>query len=70
MMKAGGNAIDAIIATAAVLTVVEPCSNGLGSDLFALVWSPEDKALHGLNSSGRSPQAWVVGHAQGHAGDA
>jgi gamma-glutamyltranspeptidase / glutathione hydrolase len=58
MLKAGGNAIDAIIATAAVLTVVEPCSNGLGSDLFALVWSPEDKALHGLNSSGRSPQAW------------
>jgi gamma-glutamyltranspeptidase / glutathione hydrolase len=58
MLKAGGNAIDAIIATAAILTVVEPCSNGLGSDLFALVWSPEDKALHGLNSSGRSPQAW------------
>ncbi len=64
MLKAGGNAIDAIIATAAVLTVVEPCSNGLGSDLFALVWSPDPKgrpeggALHGLNSSGRSPQAW------------
>ena len=58
MLRAGGNAVDAIIATAAVLTVVEPCSNGLGSDLFALVWSPEDKALHGLNSSGRSPQAW------------
>ena len=59
MIRAGGNAIDAIIATAAVLTVVEPCSNGLGSDLFALIWSPEDKALHGLNSSGRSPQAWT-----------
>ncbi len=58
MIRAGGNAVDAIIATAAVLTVVEPCSNGLGSDLFALIWSPEDKALHGLNSSGRSPQAW------------
>ena len=64
MLKAGGNAIDAVIATAAVLTVVEPCSNGLGSDLFALVWSPdpngrpEGGALHGLNSSGRSPQAW------------
>ena len=58
MLKAGGNAIDAIIATAAILTVVEPCSNGLGSDLFALVWSPADNALHGLNSSGRSPQAW------------
>ncbi|MBL8311576.1 MAG: gamma-glutamyltransferase family protein [Burkholderiales bacterium] len=59
MMRAGGNAVDAIIATAAVLTVVEPCSNGLGSDLFALIWSPQDKALHGLNSSGRSPQAWT-----------
>ena len=68
MMRAGGNAIDAIIATAAVLTVVEPCSNGLGSDLFALIWSPQDNALHGLNSSGvhRKPgrqthsRAWIA----------
>jgi gamma-glutamyltranspeptidase / glutathione hydrolase len=60
MIKAGGNAVDAIIATAATLTVVEPVSNGLGSDLFALIWSPQDKQLLGLNSSGRSPQAWSL----------
>ncbi len=51
----GGNAIDAAIATAAALTVVEPCSNGLGSDAFALVWDGD--SLHGLNGSGRWPAA-------------
>ncbi len=51
----GGTAIDAAIATAAALTVVEPCSNGLGSDAFALVW--HDDKLHGLNGSGRWPAA-------------
>ncbi|MEM9564993.1 MAG: gamma-glutamyltransferase family protein [Actinomycetota bacterium] len=51
----GGTAVDAAIATAAVLTVVEPCSNGLGSDAFALVWA--DGELHGLNGSGRWPAA-------------
>jgi len=60
MLRAGGNAVDAAIATAAALTVVEPCSNGLGSDLFALVWSPAENALLGLNASGRSPQAWSL----------
>jgi gamma-glutamyltranspeptidase/glutathione hydrolase len=68
MIRAGGSAVDAIIATAAVLTVVEPCSNGLGSDLFALIWSPQDKALHGLNSSGRSPQAWTPDTFRGMSG--
>lgn len=53
IIKAGGNAVDAAIATAACLTVVEPTSNGLGSDAFALVWI-NDK-LHGLNASGYSP---------------
>lgn len=53
ILKAGGNAIDAAIATAACLTVVEPTSNGLGSDAFALVWF--DNKLHGLNASGYSP---------------
>lgn len=48
----GGSAADAAIATAACLTVVEPCSNGLGSDAFALVWDSGE--LHGLNASGRS----------------
>lgn len=53
MLQAGGNAVDAAIATAACLTVVEPCSNGLGSDGFAIVWM-KDK-MYGMNSSGRSP---------------
>lgn len=55
VLAQGGNAIDAAIATAAALTVVEPCSNGLGSDAFALVW--HDGELHGLNGSGRWPMA-------------
>ena len=53
IMQKGGNAIDAAIATAAALTVVEPTSNGIGSDAFAIVWT-KDK-LHGLNASGYSP---------------
>jgi len=55
MLQLGGNAIDAAIAAAAVLTVVEPTGNGLGSDAFALVW--DGQRLHGLNASGRSPRA-------------
>ncbi len=55
IMKKGGNAIDAAIATAACLTVVEPTSNGIGGDAFALVWT-KDK-LHGLNSSGPAPNS-------------
>ncbi|ANU14179.1 Gamma-glutamyltranspeptidase [Planococcus halocryophilus Or1] len=55
VMQNGGNAIDAAIATAAALTVVEPTSNGIGGDAFALVWV-KDK-LHGLNSSGPAPKS-------------
>lgn len=55
ILKKGGNAIDAAIATAACLTVVEPTSNGIGGDAFALVWTKGE--LHGLNSSGRSPKS-------------
>lgn len=54
ILKKGGNAVDAAIATAATLTVVEPTSNGIGSDVFAIVWM--NGKLHGLNSSGPSPQ--------------
>ena len=53
MLKKGGNAIDAAIACAAALTVVEPTSNGIGGDAFALVWTKGK--LHGLNASGPSP---------------
>jgi len=57
MLQNGGNAVDAAIATAAAMTILEPVSNGLGSDAFALIW--DGKTLHGLNASGRAPQAWT-----------
>lgn len=62
MIWAGGNAIDAALAMAIALTVVEPTSNGIGSDAFALVW---DGQLHGLNASGKSPQALSLDHFAG-----
>jgi gamma-glutamyltranspeptidase / glutathione hydrolase len=52
----GGNAIDAALAAAITLTVVEPTMNGIGGDAFAILW--DGKALHGLNASGRAPAAW------------
>ena len=55
MLRRGGNAMDAIIAAASTLTVVEPTANGLGSDAFALIWSQKDKKLFGLNASGYAP---------------
>jgi len=54
VLERGGNAIDAAVVAAAVLTVVEPNMTGVGGDLFAMVWSARDKTLHGLNASGRS----------------
>ncbi|MFZ2988805.1 gamma-glutamyltransferase family protein, partial [Ideonella sp.] len=57
LLAAGGNAVDAAIATAAAMTVLEPVSNGLGSDAFCIVWDGEQ--LHGLNASGRAPAAWT-----------
>ncbi|HWM42101.1 MAG TPA: gamma-glutamyltransferase family protein [Burkholderiales bacterium] len=56
-LAAGGSAVDAILATAITLTLVEPVSNGIGSDAYAIVW--DGKQLHGLNASGRSPAAWT-----------
>src|SRR5499427_1593365 len=63
MLLAGGTAADAAIAAAITLTVVEPISNGIGSDAFAIVW--DGKKLHGLNASGRSPAAWTPEYFKG-----
>ena len=57
MLLKGGNAVDAAIAAAAAMTVLEPCSNGLGSDAFCILW--DGKQLHGLNASGTAPAAWT-----------
>ena len=57
MMARGGNAVDAAIAAAATLTVVEPTGNGLGSDAYCILW--DGKELHGLNASGASPEGWT-----------
>ena len=56
ILKSGGNAIDAAIAANAALGLMEPTSNGIGGDLFAIVWYEKDKKLYGLNASGRSPK--------------
>ena len=66
ILKKGGNAIDAAIATAACLTVVEPTSNGIGGDAFALVWTKGE--LHGLNASGPAPKSISIDavKAKGH----
>jgi gamma-glutamyltranspeptidase / glutathione hydrolase len=67
MLWKGGNAVDAAIAAAAAITLVEPVSCGLGSDAFALVW--DGKKLHGLNASGVSPAAWNVDYFKNKYGE-
>jgi gamma-glutamyltranspeptidase/glutathione hydrolase len=57
MIARGGNAADAAIATAIMLTLVEPSGNGVGSDAFAIIWDGTE--LHGLNASGRAPMGWT-----------
>jgi gamma-glutamyltranspeptidase/glutathione hydrolase len=67
MIWKGGNAVDAAIATAAAKTLTEPCSNGLGSDAFCILWDGE--RLHGLNASGPAPAAWTPEYfARKHGG--
>jgi len=57
VMKHGGNAMDAAVAMAAAMPLLEPTGNGLGSDCFALIWVEKEKKLYGLNASGVSPRA-------------
>jgi gamma-glutamyltranspeptidase/glutathione hydrolase len=57
VLKDGGNAIDAAIAANAALGLMEPTGNGIGGDLYAIVWHAKDKKLYGLNASGRSPKS-------------
>ena len=61
VMKAGGNAMDAAVAMASAMPLLEPTGNGLGSDCFALIWSEKDQKLYGLNASGRAPMALNAG---------
>jgi len=60
VLKAGGSAVDAAIATNAALGFLEPVSCGLGGDLFAMVWDPETETLYGLNASGRAPAELTI----------
>jgi len=60
ILKQGGNAIDAAIAANAVLGLVEPTGNGIGGDLFAIVWDAKTERLFGLNASGRSPKSLTL----------
>ena len=60
ILKRGGTAVDAAIAANATIGLMEPTGNGVGGDLFAIVWDAESKKLHGLNASGRSPKSLTL----------
>jgi len=64
VMKSGGSAVDAAIAANAALGLMEPTGNGIGGDLFAIVWDPRTQKLHGYNGSGRSPKSLTLAEFQ------
>ncbi|MCA1714607.1 MAG: gamma-glutamyltransferase [Gammaproteobacteria bacterium] len=64
VMRDGGSAVDAAIAANAALGLMEPTGNGIGGDLFAIVWDPKTKKLHGYNGSGRSPKSLTLAEFQ------
>ncbi|HEV8693700.1 MAG TPA: gamma-glutamyltransferase [Lysobacter sp.] len=64
VMKSGGSAVDAAIAANAALGLMEPTGNGIGGDLFAIVWDPKTKQLYGYNGSGRSPKSLTLAEFQ------
>jgi gamma-glutamyltranspeptidase / glutathione hydrolase len=61
VLKQGGSAVDAAIAANAALGLMEPTGNGIGGDLFAIIWDPKTNTLHGLNASGRAPSGQSLG---------
>ncbi|MEQ9448105.1 MAG: gamma-glutamyltransferase, partial [Rhodospirillaceae bacterium] len=67
IMKRGGSAMDAAIAANAMLGLVEPTGNGIGGDLFAIVWDPKTEQLYGYNGSGRSPMGATLEDMQAKA---
>ena len=69
ILKQGGNAIDAAIAANAALGLMEPTGNGIGGDIFAIVWDAESQELYGLNGSGRSPQSLKLEYFKEHGYD-
>ncbi|PLW69291.1 gamma-glutamyltransferase [Pseudohalioglobus lutimaris] len=64
ILKEGGSAVDAAIAANAALGLMEPTGNGIGGDIFVIVWDPKTRQLHGYNGSGRSPQGQTLAQLQ------
>ncbi|HYK36191.1 gamma-glutamyltransferase [Alloacidobacterium sp.] len=69
ILEEGGNAIDAAIAANAVMGVVQPYVNGMGGDLFAIVYEAKTGKLYGLNSSGWTPKALTIDYLKAHGVD-
>src|SRR5579859_3402526 len=65
ILERGGNAVDAAIATNAMMGVVEPMMNGIGGDLFVIVYDAKANKLYGLNASGWAPQGLTIEHLHG-----
>ena len=70
ILKQGGSAVDAAIAANAALGLMEPTGSGIGGDLFAIVWDPHSKKLHGLNASGRAPLGQTLDQLKDRLGGA
>ncbi|MFD2165518.1 gamma-glutamyltransferase [Thalassotalea euphylliae] len=69
ILKKGGSAVDAAIAANAAIGLMEPTGNGIGGDLFAIVWDPKTQKLYGLNGSGRSPKGQTLAQLKAKIGD-
>ena len=69
ILKQGGSAVDAAIAANAAIGLMEPTGNGIGGDIFAIVWDPKTEKLYGLNGSGRSPKGQTLAQLKTKIGD-